>query len=67
VVITRIVVPDVPAVAREPCRRPTAIPQVPRLSQRDAVAIMLRDRAALTECESKRAAAVAAIDGARQQ
>lgn len=62
VVITRIVRPEVPAVSREPCRRPTPIPNVPRLSQRDAVSIMLRDRAALTECEAKRAAAVAAME-----
>ena len=63
VVITRVIRVELPAISREACRKPTVVPNVPRLSQRDAVSIMLRDRSSLVECEAKRAAAVAAIEG----
>jgi hypothetical protein len=59
---TVIVRPTVPAAARQPCAAPV------RLPDRDLSAIEVttnwgRDRAALKQCEARRAAAVRAIEG----
>ena len=58
---TRIVRPALPPVARAPCDRPQALPDAD-LSAEAATRLWGRDRAALRICESRRAAAVAAID-----
>jgi hypothetical protein len=60
VVITRVVKPEVPEVAREPCTAPVALPDR-RITAREAVDLWGRDRAALRTCEAKRAAAVGAM------
>lgn len=56
--------PELPAVARQRCTDPVALPD------RDITASEVtngwgRDRANLRICETRRAAAVAAVDGAR--
>lgn len=56
--------PELPAVARQRCAEPAALPD------RDMTASEVtngwgRDRANLRICETRRAAAVAAVDGAR--
>lgn len=62
VVRTEIVRPEIPAAAREPCRRPSPLPASGPLTASRATSIIAADGAALLECEGKRAAAVAAVD-----
>ena len=60
VVITRVVKPEVPEVARTACAAPIGLPDR-RITAREAVTLWGRDRASLRECEAKRAAAVGAM------
>ncbi|TAA54887.1 hypothetical protein EXZ48_26040 [Shinella sp. JR1-6] len=50
-----------PEVARQPCANPRALPDRD-LSSREVATNWGADRAALTTCETRRAAAVAAVD-----
>ena len=53
--------PELPAVARRPCARPVTLPDR-RISAGEATSYWNRDRSALIECETRRAAGVAAVD-----
>lgn len=53
--------PALPPIARLPCDEPVILPDR-RISQGEATPLWLRDRAALVECEARRAAGVAAVD-----
>ncbi|MBA4271053.1 MAG: hypothetical protein C0447_16815 [Methylobacterium sp.] len=59
---TEIVRPAVPASARQPCAAPSALPDRD-ITEAEATSLWGRDRAALRQCEPRRAAAIAAIDG----
>ncbi len=59
---TQIIRPAVPALARQPCAAPAALPDRD-LTESEATSLWGRDRAALRQCEPRRAAAIAAIDG----
>lgn len=57
-------VPALPAEARKRCDAPSAIP--PRdLTAAEVAGLWGRDRVALKICETRRAAAVAAVEGGR--
>jgi len=58
-----LVKPELPASARKACAKPAAIPDRD-ISEREATDLWGRDQASLRECETRRAAAVAAVDGA---
>lgn len=60
VVITRVVKPEIPEVARAACVPPVTLPDR-RITAREAVDLWGRDRASLRECEAKRRAAVEAL------
>lgn len=60
---TEFLRPAVPAIARQRCAEPVALPDRDA-TESEATAEWLRDRSALRQCETRRAAAVAAIDGA---
>ena len=51
--------PFIPPSAKQPCRKPSTLPDTAMTAQQVA-ATMARDRSALLECEDKRSAAVAA-------
>lgn len=53
--------PELPPVARRPCDKPVTLPDR-RISAGEATSLWNRDRTALTECETRRAAGVAAVD-----
>lgn len=59
VVRTVVMKPVLPAEAMKACQKPVALPPVD-LSERDVTSYWGRDRAALIECEQRRAAAVSA-------
>ncbi|MCP4561999.1 MAG: hypothetical protein GY873_08690 [Bosea sp.] len=59
----QIVRPQLPSAARQPCAAPVALPDR-NLAAAEVTSAWARDRAALRLCESRRAAAVAAVDGA---
>jgi hypothetical protein len=62
VVKLQIVRPQLPAAARQPCAAPVAL-QDRSLAAAEVTAAWGRDRAALRICETRRSAAVAAVDG----
>lgn len=55
--------PALPAAARQRCDAPVATPDRD-LNEREVASLWSRDRLALRACETRRAAAVAAVDGA---
>lgn len=55
--------PVLPASARQPCADPVAIPDRD-ITQAEVPPLWIRDRSNLVACETRRAAAVAAVDGA---
>jgi hypothetical protein len=55
--------PELPAASRQPCAKPVVIPDRD-ITQSEVVSLWGRDSAALETCEARRAAAVAAVDGA---
>ena len=59
--MTRTIVPVIPASAREKCAAPVALPDR-AMPAAEIVPAWGADRAALRNCEQRRAAAVAAID-----
>jgi len=59
---TELVRPVAPASARQPCAAPMTLPDRD-LTEAEATGSWGRDRANLRQCESRRAAAIAAIDG----
>ena len=59
---TEIIRPAVPASARQPCPAPVTLPDRD-VTEAEATGFWGRDRASLRQCESRRAAAIAAIDG----
>ncbi len=63
VIRTEVVRPVVPDGARQPCAAPFALPDR-AMNARDVTAGWSADRTSLLTCEQRRAAAVAAIDGA---
>ena len=60
---TEFVRPTVPAIARRACDEPVTLPDRD-LTEAESTRMWGRDRSALRQCEPRRAAAVAAIDGA---
>jgi hypothetical protein len=58
--------PALPASARAPCDKPALLPDRD-LTQREATSYWARDRTALKTCETRRAAAVAAVDAATER
>jgi hypothetical protein len=64
-VIARTLAPSLPPAVRTPCDRPTDVPDRV-IPAREATTLWARDRTALVTCEQRRAAAVAAIDAARE-
>jgi hypothetical protein len=62
VVKLEIVRPQLPATARQTCAAPVALPDRD-LAAAEVTSGWGRDRAALRICETRRAAAVAAVDG----
>lgn len=60
---TELVKPQVPASARRACAAPVALPDRD-MNAAEVTSVMGQDRAALRACETRRAAAIAAIDGA---
>ncbi|AJY46493.1 hypothetical protein TM49_13690 [Martelella endophytica] len=56
--------PELPAEARRPCAKPSTLPAKGGLSQAEVVSLWGADRSALNVCETRRAAAVAAVDSA---
>lgn len=64
----QLVRPQLPAAARQPCAAPVALP-ARDLAAAEVTSAWGRDRASLRICETRRAAAVAAVaavDGAAQ-
>ncbi len=59
---TEFIRPAVPAIARQRCAEPVALPDRDA-TESEVTSEWLRDRSALRQCETRRAAAVAAIDG----
>ncbi len=59
---TELILPVAPATARQPCPAPVTLPDRD-ITEAEATGFWGRDRAALRQCESRRAAAIAAIDG----
>lgn len=55
--------PDLPPAARRSCNKPVVIPDRD-IGEGESTNLWGRDRASLRECETRRAAAVAAVDGA---
>lgn len=60
---TEFIRPTVPAIARQRCADPVTLPDRD-LTEAESTSLWGRDRSALRQCEPRRAAAVAAIDGA---
>ncbi|GAA0600182.1 hypothetical protein GCM10008943_14230 [Paenochrobactrum glaciei] len=60
IVRTQISQPNIPAQALKPCDDPVALPDR-ALSAKELTPLWGKDRAALKECEAKRAALVAAV------
>lgn len=58
---TNQVKPDLPSEARKPCDAPQSLPDR-ALSAKELTPMWGKDRAALSACEARRAAAVAAVD-----
>lgn len=63
VIRTELVTVALPDSARQPCARPAALPDRD-LTSREVTTKWGADRAALVTCETRRAAAVAAVDAA---
>ena len=63
--LTRTIKPEAPPIARQPCAAPAVLPDR-QLGESEATALWARDRKNLAACEQRRAAAVAAIDGAKR-
>jgi hypothetical protein len=63
VVKTEFIRPAVPAIARRACDDPVLLPDRD-LTEAETTSLWGRDRSALRQCEPRRAAAVAAVDGA---
>lgn len=59
---TELIFPAAPASARQPCAAPVTLPDRD-VTEAEATGLWGRDRANLRQCESRRAAAIAAIDG----
>lgn len=59
---TEFVRPAAPAIARQPCTAPVTLPDRD-VTEAEATSAWGRDRASLRQCETRRAAAIAAIDG----
>ncbi|TNV17752.1 hypothetical protein [Ochrobactrum teleogrylli] len=53
--------PDIPKEARKPCDPPVSLPDR-ALSAKELTPMWAKDRSALSGCEARRAAAVAAVD-----
>ncbi|WP_319519651.1 hypothetical protein [uncultured Martelella sp.] len=64
VVITELVKPVLPSEARRPCPSPSALPDKGGLSEAQVVSLWGADRVNLKTCETRRAAAVNAVDAA---
>lgn len=60
---TEFLRPAVPAIARQRCAEPVPLPDRD-LTEAESTSLWGRDRSSLRQCESRRAAAIAAIDGA---
>lgn len=58
-----LVKPELPPAARKPCARPVLRPDRD-ISEAEVTTLWGRDQTSLRECETRRAAAVAAVDGA---
>lgn len=58
--------PELPPIARRPCDRPVTLPDR-AISAGEATSFWNRDRSALRECETRRAAGVAAVDQSPQR
>lgn len=65
VVRTVLVRPVLPPVALQPCPAPVDLPDGRRMTAREITTAWGQDRTALVDCERRRAAAVAAVEGGR--
>jgi len=64
VVITELIKPVLPSEARKPCPAPSALPDDRGLSEAEVTSLWGADRVNLRTCETRRAAAVNAVDAA---
>ncbi|MBB4122930.1 hypothetical protein [Martelella radicis] len=62
--ITELIKPVLPDEARKPCAAPEKLPDEGGLSEAQVVSLWGADRVNLKTCESRRAAAVNAVDAA---
>jgi len=63
-VITELIKPGLPSAARKPCAAPSRLPDEGGLSEAQVVSLWGADRVSLKTCETRRAAAVNAVDAA---
>lgn len=63
VVVAQVIRPELPASARKKCDDPVKLPDR-MLPAEEATPLWAKDRAALRVCETRRGAAVAAVDAA---
>jgi len=64
IVITELIKLTLPSEAREPCPPPSSLPDDGGLSEAQVVSLWGADRVNLKTCETRRAAAVNAVDAA---